>query len=273
MGSRRCEIAAPRQSLRRERAAPRMSDAQRLTPVPWHPHGIEQRGQASECESWQVLAPLFVVNPPCITPETSQCSAVSLAARSALASLLSTPVSVCHRIEWHRVVSWKLRHCARQRIVCCAWLHLYPPAGGLEHPAAPTDAPIRERGPREPQPRGAFDRGHRPVDQVEAAERFIAATEREKAHDERLWDIRLRRDAAAHSLPEWSACLSRPRRGHLHRLIGGLTPFRLVARLQRTRDRSSDIAADERFAEHVDDPCGLRAFAQWRTTVAAHEDD
>ena len=63
--------------------------------------------------------------------------------------------------------------------------------------------PIREKGPREPQPRGAIDRGHRPVNQVEAAERFIAATEHEKAHDERLWDMRLRRDAAAHALPEW----------------------------------------------------------------------
>jgi L-lactate dehydrogenase complex protein LldF len=59
------------------------------------------------------------------------------------------------------------------------------------------------RAPREAQPRGARDRGNRPVDQVEAAERFIAATEHEKAHDERLWDMRLRRDAAAHALPEW----------------------------------------------------------------------
>jgi hypothetical protein len=33
-----------------------MSNAQRLTPVPYGPHGIEQRGQASEYESWQVLA-------------------------------------------------------------------------------------------------------------------------------------------------------------------------------------------------------------------------
>jgi L-lactate dehydrogenase complex protein LldF len=67
-----------------------------------------------------------------------------------------------------------------------------------------TSKPIRARVPHEPQPRGAKDRGgHRPVDQIEAAERFIAATEHEKAHDERLWDMRLRRDAAAHALPEW----------------------------------------------------------------------
>jgi L-lactate dehydrogenase complex protein LldF len=66
-----------------------------------------------------------------------------------------------------------------------------------------TSKPIRARTPHEPQPRGARDRGNRPVDQVEAAERFIAATEHEKAHDERLRDMRLRRDKAAHALPEW----------------------------------------------------------------------
>ena len=47
----------------------------------------------------------------------------------------------------------------------------------------------------------------------------------------------------------------------------------LVARLQRTRDRFRDIAADERFVEYVNDPCGLRARAQLRTSVAAHEYD
>jgi hypothetical protein len=51
----------------------------------------------------------------------------------------------------------------------------------------------------------------------------------------------------------------------------GRDPSPLVARLQCTRDRYSDIAADERFAEHIDHPCGLRALAQLRTTVAAHE--
>ena len=48
-------------------------------------------------------------------------------------------------------------------------------------------------------------------------------------------------------------------------------PSLLVARLQCTRDRYSDIAAAERFAKHIDHPCGLRALAQLRTTVAAHE--
>jgi hypothetical protein len=47
----------------------------------------------------------------------------------------------------------------------------------------------------------------------------------------------------------------------------------IVARLQRPRDRFGDIAADERFAEHIDYTRGLRAFAQLRTAVAAHEYD
>src|ERR1700680_4375151 len=47
----------------------------------------------------------------------------------------------------------------------------------------------------------------------------------------------------------------------------------VAARLQRPRDRFSDITADERFAEHIDDACRLRAFAQLRATVAAHEYD
>ena len=66
-----------------------------------------------------------------------------------------------------------------------------------------TSKPIRAKIPRELPPRGAHEHGNRPIDQAEAAERFIAATEHEKAHDERLWDMRLRRDAQAHSLPEW----------------------------------------------------------------------
>ena len=31
--------------------------------------------------------------------------------------------------------------------------------------------------------------------------------------------------------------------------------------MQRTRNRFSNIAADERFAQHIDDSCSLRAFA------------
>ena len=43
----------------------------------------------------------------------------------------------------------------------------------------------------------------------------------------------------------------------------------LVAGVQRTCDRFSDIAAYERFAEHLHHPGGLRSFAQLRATVAA----
>jgi hypothetical protein len=56
----------------------------------------------------------------------------------------------------------------------------------------------------------------------------------------------------------------------------GTIPFLgrgLVASVQRTRNRFSNIAADERFAEHVDNPRGLRAFAQLRSAVATHEND
>jgi hypothetical protein len=35
----------------------------------------------------------------------------------------------------------------------------------------------------------------------------------------------------------------------------------IVEKQQRTRNWFSDIAADERFAKHIDDPCSLRAFA------------
>lgn len=55
----------------------------------------------------------------------------------------------------------------------------------------------------EPQPRGANVNGNRPVDQAEAAGRFIAATEHEKMHDERLWDLRQKRDREMHGIPEW----------------------------------------------------------------------
>jgi L-lactate dehydrogenase complex protein LldF len=55
----------------------------------------------------------------------------------------------------------------------------------------------------EPQPRGAVIRGDRPVDQAEAAARFIAAPVHEKMHDERLWDLRQKRDGEMHAIPEW----------------------------------------------------------------------
>jgi L-lactate dehydrogenase complex protein LldF len=80
-----------------------------------------------------------------------------------------------------------------------------------EAPAAPNghrldhaegmSKPLKSRP--EPQPRAAKVRGNRPIDQQEAAARFIAATEHEKMHDERLWDLRQKRDREMHGMPEW----------------------------------------------------------------------
>src|SRR6202163_4868964 len=70
----------------------------------------------------------------------------------------------------------------------------------LDH-AEGTSKPLRPAP--EPQPRGAKVRGNRPIDQQEAAARFIAATEHEKMHDERLWDLRQKRDREMHGIPEW----------------------------------------------------------------------
>jgi L-lactate dehydrogenase complex protein LldF len=55
----------------------------------------------------------------------------------------------------------------------------------------------------EPQPRGARNKGNRPIDQAEAAERFLAAPYHQKQHDERLWTLRQRRDDQMWSMPEW----------------------------------------------------------------------
>ena len=77
-----------------------------------------------------------------------------------------------------------------------------PGGDRLQHAEA-ASKPIRADAPREPQPRGAKIRGNRPIDQAEAAERFLAAPLHQKAHDERLWDVRRKRDVAAHGIPEW----------------------------------------------------------------------
>jgi len=70
----------------------------------------------------------------------------------------------------------------------------------LDHAEA-ASKPLRQRP--EPQPRGAEVHGRRPVDQAEAAARFIAAPEHEKMHDERLWDLRQKRDREMHGIAEW----------------------------------------------------------------------
>src|SRR6266576_2624612 len=70
----------------------------------------------------------------------------------------------------------------------------------LDH-AEGASQPLRARP--EPQPRGAKIHGNRPIDQQEAAARFIAAPEHEKMHDERLWDLRQKRDREMHGIEEW----------------------------------------------------------------------
>jgi L-lactate dehydrogenase complex protein LldF len=70
----------------------------------------------------------------------------------------------------------------------------------LDHAEA-SSKPLRT--PAEAQPRGARLRGNRPVDQAEAAGRFIAAPAHQKMHDERLWDLRQKRDREMHGIEEW----------------------------------------------------------------------
>jgi L-lactate dehydrogenase complex protein LldF len=69
------------------------------------------------------------------------------------------------------------------------------------HHAEGASKPLRSRPER--QPRGAKVHGNRPIDQAEAAARFIAAPEHEKMHDERLWDLRQKRDREMHGIAEW----------------------------------------------------------------------
>jgi L-lactate dehydrogenase complex protein LldF len=68
--------------------------------------------------------------------------------------------------------------------------------------AEATSQPLSSGTP-ESQPRGAVIRGDRPVDQSEAANRFIAAPEHAQMHDERLWDLRVKRDREMHGMAEW----------------------------------------------------------------------
>ena len=70
----------------------------------------------------------------------------------------------------------------------------------IDHAEA-ASKPLRSQP--EPQPRGAKVHGKRPIDQAEAAARFIAAPEHEKMHDERLWDLRQKRDREMHGIAEW----------------------------------------------------------------------
>ncbi|WP_419728410.1 lactate utilization protein B [Lichenicola sp.] len=72
-------------------------------------------------------------------------------------------------------------------------------AEGRSRPIAPDGAAPE----REAQPRGAHDRGRRPIDHAEAAERFLAAPDHLSFHDKRLWDLREKRDREARGIPEW----------------------------------------------------------------------
>lgn len=71
----------------------------------------------------------------------------------------------------------------------------------LSHGEA-TSRPLQPPAP-EPQPRGAKLYHRKPVDHNEAAQRFIDAPRHAKMHDERLWDLRQKRDGQMHGLPEW----------------------------------------------------------------------
>lgn len=71
----------------------------------------------------------------------------------------------------------------------------------LEHAEGATHRLEADR--REPQPKGAVARPGRRIDHAEAAKRFIAAPEHLKFHDERLWDLRKKRDREAFAIPEW----------------------------------------------------------------------
>lgn len=73
----------------------------------------------------------------------------------------------------------------------------------LGHAEAASPEVIPAQPVAEPQPRGAKVHGNRPVDHDEAAGRFIAAPHHETTHDERLWDLRTKRDAQMHHIPEW----------------------------------------------------------------------
>jgi L-lactate dehydrogenase complex protein LldF len=77
---------------------------------------------------------------------------------------------------------------------------IYRDGRRLDH-AEGTSKPLQPKA--EMQPRGAKIRGNRPVDQAEAAARFIAAPVHEKMHDERLWDLRQKRDREMEHIPEW----------------------------------------------------------------------
>ena len=73
----------------------------------------------------------------------------------------------------------------------------------LQHAEANSPEAVPTHTTDEPQPRGAKVHGDHPIDHNEAAQRFIAAPHHESTHDERLWDLRGKRDGQMHGIPEW----------------------------------------------------------------------
>src|ERR1700756_1947410 len=57
----------------------------------------------------------------------------------------------------------------------------------------------------EPQPRATVVRDGQRVNHAKNAEVFLAAPQHQKMHDQRLWDLRRKRDGQMHQIPEWEA--------------------------------------------------------------------
>ncbi len=105
----------------------------------------------------------------------------------------------------------------------------------------------------EKQPRGAKVHGNRPIDQAEAAVRFIAAPEHEKMHDERLWDLRQKRDREMHGIPEWEelrSLASAIKEHTLAHLDEHLEQFEANARLNGVHVHSARDAAEHNRIVH-----------------------
>ena len=131
--------------------------------------------------------------------------------------------------------------------------------------------PIRAKVPREAPPRGAHEHGNRPIDHEEAAERFIAATDHEKAHDERLWDMRQRRDAVAHALPEWEemrSLASHIKEHALSHLDQYLEQFEAAARANGvTVHWAADAAEHNRIVHAILDSHGAKTLIKSKSML------
>ncbi len=152
--------------------------------------------------------------------------------------------------------------------------------GRLDH-AEGTSHPMRSKPELEPKDAIATSRGHRPVNQAEAARHFIDAPEHAKMHDERLWDLRKKRDREAFAIPEWEELrelASRVKQHTLSRLDEYLDQFERNAvahgiQVHWARDGAEhnatigrimrDQGADSliKSKSMLTDECGLREYA------------